>query len=93
MQRDGRLAVTGPYARLRHPQYAGFLLVMIGFLAQWPTIPTLLMFPILVIAYRRLAIGEEREVRAALGSEWHVYAQRTPRFIPKIARWHAVLSQ
>ena len=91
--RKGRLAVTGPYARLRHPQYAGFLLVMIGFLAQWPTIPTLLMFPILVLAYRRLAVGEEREVRAAFGPEWDAYAERTPRFIPRIGRSHAILSQ
>ena len=27
-----RLATTGPYAWVRHPQYDGFLLVMIGFL-------------------------------------------------------------
>ena len=29
--RSGRLATTGPYARVRHPQYDGFLLVMVGF--------------------------------------------------------------
>jgi len=92
-QRGGRLAVSGPYARVRHPQYAGFLLVMIGFLLQWPTIPTLLMFPILVFAYRRLAIGEEREVRTAFGAEWDAYASHTPRFIPKLARSRAILSQ
>lgn len=88
--RDGRLAVTGPYARLRHPQYAGFLLVMIGFLLQWPTIPTLFMFPVLVFVYRRLAIGEEREVRAAFVAEWDAYAARTPRFVPRFARSRAI---
>jgi len=46
--RHDRLATTGPYARVRHPQYGGFLLIMIGFLVQWPTIPTLVMFPVLV---------------------------------------------
>lgn len=85
-QRERRLAVSGPYARVRHPQYAGFLLVMLGFLAQWPTIPTLLMFPVLALAYRRLAISEEREVRAAFGSDWDAYAARTPRFVPRLAR-------
>ena len=85
-QRNGHLAVTGMYARMRHPQYVGFLLVMIGFLAQWPTIPTLLMFPILVFAYRRLAITEEREVGAAAPTEWDAYAARTPRFFPRLDR-------
>ena len=81
-QRNGRLATTGPYARIRHPQYAGFLLIMVGFLFQWPTIPTLFMFPVLAFAYWRLAIGEEREVHRAFDREWEAYAAHTPRFIP-----------
>ncbi len=84
-QRAGRLAVTGPYAKVRHPQYAGFLLIMVGFLLQWPTVPTLLMFPVLVFVYWRLAIGEEREVRGRIGEEWVEYAARTPRLLPR--RW------
>ncbi|MBI4347124.1 MAG: isoprenylcysteine carboxylmethyltransferase family protein [Elusimicrobia bacterium] len=85
-QRGGGLAVTGPYAWVRHPQYAGFFLIMVGLLAQWPTLPTLLMFPVLVIAYRRLAAGEERETRETFGPEWDAYAARKPRFIPRHAR-------
>jgi protein-S-isoprenylcysteine O-methyltransferase Ste14 len=78
----GRLATDGPYRHVRHPQYAGFLLIMVGFLVQWPTLPTLVMFPILLLVYRRLAIGEEREVEARLPEEWHGYAAETPRFVP-----------
>ena len=81
--RTGTLATTGPYARLRHPQYVGFMAVMTGFLLQWPTIPTLVIFPVLVMMYRRLAIAEEREVRAHFGAEWDAYASITPRFIPR----------
>ena len=84
-QKEGRLATTGPYAHVRHPQYAGFLLVMVGFLLQWPTIPTLVMFPILVVVYGRLAAAEEREVGQRFGSAWDEYAAHTRRFIP---RWH-----
>jgi len=76
------LATTGPYARVRHPQYDGFLLVMIGFLLQWPTIPTLVMFPILVVIYTRLARAEEGEVAARFGKSWQAYAALTPGFIP-----------
>jgi len=78
------LATTGPYARLRHPQYAGLVLVMVGFLFQWPTLATLGMFPILLLVYRRLAIREEREVAERFGEEWVRYASRTPRFVPRL---------
>ena len=88
--RTHRLASTGPYAFVRHPQYAGFLAVMVGFLLQWPTIPTLVMFPILVVVYRRLAISEEREVRETFGARWDAYAAITPRFVPRRRRAPAV---
>ena len=81
-QRDGTLATSGPYARIRHPQYTGFILIMIGFLLQWPTLPTLVMFPVLLFFYRRLAIREEREIRAEFGDAWDRYAAVTPRFVP-----------
>ena len=81
--RSGTLATDGPYARVRHPQYAGFLAVMIGFLLQWPTLPTLVMFPILVVVYRRLAASEERSVREQFPEVWDAYAATTPRFIPR----------
>ena len=84
-QRNQRLATEGPYARVRHPQYDGFILIMLGFLLQWPTLITLVMFPVLVFMYVRLAGHEEAEVRAAFGAEWDRYAAATPRFIPRIA--------
>lgn len=83
-QREGKLATTGPYARVRHPQYAGFILIMLGFLLQWPTFITLVMFPILVTVYVRLARREEREVREEFGQVWDEYAARTPGFIPRL---------
>lgn len=82
-QRRGRLATGGPYARVRHPQYVGFLFVMVGFLLQWPTLLTLAMFPVLVFVYRRLAISEEREVAGRFGDRYEEYARLVPRFIPR----------
>ena len=83
-QVEQRLAFTGPYAVVRHPQYIGFGLIMLGFLAQWPTLLTLLMFPVLVAMYVRLAGREERESRAVFGSQWDAYAARTPAFFPRL---------
>jgi len=85
-QRDHALATAGPYARIRHPQYAAFILIMLGFLFQWPTLVTLLMFPVLVWMYMRLARSEEKESRAAFGEEWDAYAARTPAFIFRLKK-------
>lgn len=84
-QAGGRLATTGPYARVRHPQYAALVVIMAGFLLQWPTLVTLAMFPILVGVYVRLARREESEAAASFGGEWALYAHRTPAFLP---RWN-----
>ena len=81
-QTSGTLATAGPYARIRHPQYVAFVLIMFGFLLQWPTLVTLVMFPVLLITYMRLAKREEREVRTTFGAAWDEYASHTPRFIP-----------
>ncbi len=82
-QRGGRLATTGLYARVRHPQYVGFVAVILGFLVQWPTILTFAMFPVLFWMYARLARIEEREVRARFGAVYDAYAVQVPRFIPR----------
>ena len=82
-QRAGKLALTGPYSRIRHPQYIGFILIMSGFLFQWPTILTLVMFPVLVIMYVKLARREERDALAEFGDEYTNYMNRVPAFFPK----------
>jgi protein-S-isoprenylcysteine O-methyltransferase Ste14 len=85
-QKARRLATEGMYARVRHPQYLGFILIMFGFLLQWPTLLTLAMFPVLVIMYLRLAISEERQAEQEFGQAWRDYASNTPRFLPRIGR-------
>jgi len=83
-QRQHQLATTGVYARLRYPQYLAFIVIMVGFLAQWPTILTLAMFPVLMFMYVRLAHTEEREARASFGAEWEAYAAEVPPWLPHL---------
>ncbi len=83
-QRNHTLATTGPYARIRHPQYMGFILIMSGFLLQWPTLVTLTMFPVLVYMYVRLARTEERDALKEFGEEYARYAGKTPAFFPRL---------
>ncbi len=83
--RGDRLATTGPYAHVRHPVYDGLLLIMIGFLLGWPTIATLVMFPVLIV-YARLTRSQQREVARRFGEIWASYARNTPAFLPSTRR-------
>jgi protein-S-isoprenylcysteine O-methyltransferase Ste14 len=78
----GHLVTTGIYGYLRHPQYAGLILVILGFNIQWPTLLTLLMTPILVVMYVRLARHEDRELDGEFGETYREYAKTVNAFIP-----------
>ncbi len=91
-QRKRELAVSGPYRHVRHPQYLAFILVMFGFLLQWPTLVTLATFPILLVVYVRLAHREEADVASEFGPTWQVYAAATPRWLPRVGRDQGTLA-
>ena len=82
-QRRHTLAMSGPYSYVRHPQYAAFIIIMLGFLFQWPTVVTLIMFPILVYMYIRLARREEQDAILEYGDTYASYMQRVPAFMPR----------
>src|SRR3989344_5415445 len=81
-QRKHSIASSGPYSYVRHPQYIGFIIIMFGFLLQWPTLLTLVMFPILLIMYLKLARIEECEALNTFGRRYKEYMEKTPAFIP-----------
>ena len=82
----GALVTDGPYARVRHPQYAGLSLVTVGMLVQWPTIVTLATWPLLLLVYWRLARREEREAEDRFGDAYRAYRARVPMFAPRLGR-------
>jgi protein-S-isoprenylcysteine O-methyltransferase Ste14 len=83
-QKQHGLATTGAYARVRHPQYITFIAIMFGFLLQWPTILTLVMFPVLVAMYVHLAHAEEAEARRDFGTAYDRYAAEVPAWFPRL---------
>jgi protein-S-isoprenylcysteine O-methyltransferase Ste14 len=85
-QQQDALARTGLYEKIRHPQYTGFMLIMFGFLLQWPTLPTLVMFPILCWVYVRLARREEQLALDEFGDTYRHYMASTPAFVPALNR-------
>lgn len=82
-QQTRSLATSGWYARCRHPQYIAFIMIMFGFLLQWPTLPTVVMFPILVLVYTRLAKREEQIAIDEFGDKYRHYMESTPAWIPR----------
>ena len=80
-----QLMTDGVYARVRHPQYTGLFLIVFGEgVVHWPTIVSVIAFPIIVIAYTLLAQKEERQMIKEFGDEYREYQQRVPMFIPRI---------
>lgn len=82
----GGLVTDGIYAYLRHPQYSGLFLITIGMLIQWPTLITLVMWPILMYAYYRLAMREEKAVEEQFGEAYRQYKKRVPAFVPRFRK-------
>ncbi len=83
---EGELVTDGIYAYSRHPQYAGFILMTLGLLVHWATLPLLVMWPILVVQYYHLARREEAEMEEVFGEAYREYKERVPMFIPSPAR-------
>lgn len=81
------LVTTGIYSKIRHPQYSGIFLISLGMLIQWPTLLTVLMFPVLIFAYYRLAQREEKNIEAKYRAEYNLYKEIVPPFIPKLKNY------
>lgn len=79
---NGNLVTTGIYKYVRHPQYTGFIVIILGFLIQWPTIITMIMAPALMIMYLRLSKQEEKIMIAEFGYQYIEYMNNVPRFVP-----------
>ena len=83
-QKNNALAMSGIYSKLRHPQYVGFVLIMFGFLIMWPTLLTLIMFPILLYMYHRLGKKEEKLMIKEFGDRYLKYKKEVPAYFPKL---------
>lgn len=82
----GTLVTCGLYRFVRHPQYTGFFLFLLGSVLNWPTLPTLVMLPVLLWVYYWLARTEEAEAEAAFGEDYRDYLQRSGMFFPRLRK-------
>ena len=92
-QEKDELATGGIYKYVRHPQYTGIFIALFGQLIHWPTILTLLFFPVIVGAYYHLARKEEKAMISKFGEAYRLYMQSVPMFFPKLKNWPLVFEQ
>ncbi|KKR33532.1 MAG: S-isoprenylcysteine methyltransferase [Candidatus Gottesmanbacteria bacterium GW2011_GWC2_39_8] len=86
-------AESGLYRYIRHPQYLGFILVILGFLLEWPTLITLIMAPFLIIRYIKLSQKEEKFMEKKYGKKYKLYQKATPAFFPSLKKiFESILS-
>lgn len=78
---NGRLCREGPYRWVRHPIYAGVLLIAAGWAAWWQSIPAALLLPFVFAFFAFKARAEERWLLAAW-PEYREYAKETRAIIP-----------
>lgn len=78
----GKLVTTGIYRYIRHPQYAGLLLLSLGMMIEWATLSLLILYPVMIVMYVRLAKREEKDMLNEFGDEYIDYIKRTKRFLP-----------
>jgi protein-S-isoprenylcysteine O-methyltransferase Ste14 len=76
------LSTEGVYNIVRHPQYAGIFLMIVGQLIHWPTIPTLLLAPVIMWLYVRLAKREEAHLIDRFAIQYRQYQEMVPMFVP-----------
>lgn len=79
--RQPGFAHKGLYRYSRHPQYLGFVLLVVGWFFGWPTILTVIFSPILVYKYIRAARSEEADMVGLYGDDYAVYRRSTPFLI------------
>ncbi len=93
-RQQNQLVTTGFYRFVRHPQYTGLFLGLFGEgVVHWPTLFSVGLFPIIVLAYYLLSRNEEKKVLKQFGDEYRAYILKVPMFIPRIGQWQAFVGR
>jgi protein-S-isoprenylcysteine O-methyltransferase Ste14 len=92
-RQENRLVTDRLYGLVRHPQYTGLFIALFGEgIVHWPTIFSIVLFPIIVLVYVLLARSEERTMLSQFGEEYRTYRLRVPRFIPRWGQWRNLIA-
>lgn len=82
IQQDHRLITDGPYRYVRHPRYAGAILLAIGLPLVFRSWIALVLCPAIVAVILQRIRDEETLMKQEFGQEWEAYCKRSWRLIP-----------
>jgi len=81
----GEILIGGPYSKVRHPFYSGFLILAVGVAVTMPAVETLALALISVAGVVFSIPREEGLLLQRFGGEYRDYMQRVPwRMIPGV---------
>lgn len=87
-----QLSTTGLYGLVRHPQYTGLFIGLFGEgIVHWPTLFSVILFPVIVLAYGLLALSEERRMIEQFGEAYRSYQRLVPMFFPRMDQWRKLI--
>ena len=90
-RRENRMATGGLYQLVRHPQYTGLFIAIFGEgVVHWPTIFSVAVFPVIIVAYVLLARKEEQAMIETFGEKYRAYRRSVPMFLPRWGQWRAL---
>jgi len=93
-RQQDRLVTTGLYSLVRHPQYTGLFIGLFGEgVVHWPTLFSVVLLPVIVVAYGLLARSEEKRVIEQFGDEYRAYQKQVPMFIPHAGQWRKLVAR
>ncbi|MGC2459155.1 MAG: isoprenylcysteine carboxylmethyltransferase family protein [Gallionellaceae bacterium] len=91
-RQQNRLVTTSLYGLVRHPQYMGLFIGLFGEgVVHWPTLFSVSLFPVIVLAYGLLARSEEKRMVEQFGEEYRAYQRRVPMFFPRTGQWRKLV--
>lgn len=90
--RQNLLATTGLYSLVRHPQYTGLFIGLFGEgIVHWPTLLSVVLYPVIVLAYGLLARSEEKRMIENFGETYRTYQRSVPMFFPRMGQWQKLV--
>jgi protein-S-isoprenylcysteine O-methyltransferase Ste14 len=81
---SGPLVRDGLHGRVRHPIYSGLILVLLGWILLYPTLPTLVVCGLMLL-YLPIGIHlEECKLIATHGAAYRSYRREVPALFPRL---------
>jgi len=74
------LVELGIYRVVRHPQYPGYMMLIVGFAARSQHVAAIVLAVVAVAGMHGQAVAEDRFCRSRFGVEFDGYARRVPMY-------------